>query len=386
MARPRGKRRKRTDWRRLLPPSGWASHVVVLVVGIGIGLLLALPLARTMRPSPAPHRTVSLALPVAPPPSRPAPPAAAAPPVRAAAPADAQPASPAASPAVAAAAGAAPPAASVTPSPPPASATPAPSGATQQAALPPGGGTVPAGPAAWQRFAVPAPAAVGRPMIAIIIDDLGLDRPDADRIVALPGPLSLSFMTYAEDLPRQTAAARRRGHELMVHVPMEPLDEELDPGPHTLRVGLGADELLRRLRWGLARFDGYVGINNHMGSRFTESRDGMRVVIEELKSRGLLFVDSRTIGDSVGGKVAAELGVPHVDRDIFLDNEQNAAGIEQQLARTEEVARRRGWAVAIGHPYPATVAALARWLPGLAQRGFVLVPVSAIVRRTAAAG
>ena len=193
-------------------------------------------------------------------------------------------------------------------------------------------------------------------------------------------------MTYAEDLPRQTAAARRRGHELMVHVPMEPLDEELDPGPHTLRVGLGADELLRRLRWGLARFDGYVGINNHMGSRFTESRDGMRVVIEELKSRGLLFVDSRTIGDSVGGKVAAELGVPHVDRDIFLDNEQNAAGIEQQLARTEEVARRRGWAVAIGHPHPATIAALARWLPGLAQRGFVLVPVSAIVRRTAAAG
>jgi polysaccharide deacetylase 2 family uncharacterized protein YibQ len=364
MARPRGKRRKRIDWRQLLPTGGWASHAVMLVIGIGIGLLLALPLGWLTRPAALPHRTLSLALPVAPAPAAVPAPAA-------------RPAAPSASP---------PATASGPPAPPPSPAASASATPPQQAALPPGGGAAPVGAPAWQRFAVPAPVAAGRPMIAIIIDDVGLDRPNADRVMALPGPLSLSFMTYAEDLPRQTAAARRHGHELMVHVPMEPLDEELDPGPQTLRVGLSGEELLRRLRWGLSRFDGYVGINNHMGSRFTESRDSMRVVIEELKSRGLLFVDSRTIGDSVGGKVAAELGVPHVDRDVFLDNEQSAAAVDQQLARTEEVARRRGWAVAIGHPHPATIAALARWLPGLAQRGFVLVPVSTIVRRTAAAG
>jgi polysaccharide deacetylase 2 family uncharacterized protein YibQ len=366
MAGPRGKRRKRIAWREKLPVGGWASHAIVLVVGVGLGLLLALPVGRLIRP--APHRVVSLALPVAPAPARPAAPAPPAPPSRPAPPAAA------ADPAPAAATLAPPPAAVAAAAPP------------QQAALPPGGGTVSPGVPAWQRFAVPPPPTAGRPMIAIIIDDVGLDRPNADRVVALPGPLSLSFMTYAEDLPRLTAAARRHGHELMVHVPMEPLDDELDPGPQTLRVGLPPEELLRRLRWGLSRFDGYVGINNHMGSRFTESRDGMRLVIDELKSRGLLFVDSRTIADSVGGKVAAELGVPHVDRDVFLDNEQSAAAVDQQLARTEEVARRRGWAVAIGHPHPATIAALSRWLPGLAQRGFVLVPVSAIVRRTAAAG
>jgi polysaccharide deacetylase 2 family uncharacterized protein YibQ len=166
-------------------------------------------------------------------------------------------------------------------------------------------------------------------------------------------------------------------------VPMEPLDGELDAGPQALLDRLPADEVLRRLRWDLSRFDGYVGINNHMGSRFTQSRDGMRVVLQEIKNRGLLFIDSRTIADSVGGKLAAELGVPHADRDVFLDNEQEAAAVEQQLARTEEVARRRGYAIAIGHPHDATIAALTRWLPTLERRGFVLVPVSAIVRRLA---
>ena len=107
----------------------------------------------------------------------------------------------------------------------------------------------------------------------------------------------------------------------------------------------------------------------------------MRLVLQEVKSRGLLFIDSRTIADSVGSKVAAELGVPHADRDVFLDNEQETAAVEQQLARTEEVARRRGYAIAIGHPHDATIAALTRWLPTLERRGFVLMPVSAIVRR-----
>jgi len=234
---------------------------------------------------------------------------------------------------------------------------------------------------AWQRFAIPSPDIQGRPLIAIIIDDMGVERANADRVAALPAPLTLSFMTYAEDVAKQAGQARRHGHELMVHVPMEPLDGELDAGPQALLDRLPADEVLRRLRWDLSRFDGYVGINNHMGSRFTQSRDGMRLVLQEVKARGLLFVDSRTIADSVGGKLAAELGVPHADRDVFLDNEQEAAAVEQQLARTEEVARRRGYAIAIGHPHDATIAALARWLPTLERRGFVLVPVSAIVRR-----
>jgi polysaccharide deacetylase 2 family uncharacterized protein YibQ len=338
--------RRRQRLQALLRRSGWAGYAVALVIGIGIGLLLALPLQQRLQPPHAPRPVQSSAVPT---PSPPAPK-----PVARAAP----------SPIVA----------------------PPPVAPAQQSSLPPAS-TVPAEvpPAvpAWQRFAVPSPDIQGRPQIAIIIDDMGVERANADRIVALPGPLTLSFMTYAEDVAKQAAQAHRHGHELMVHVPMEPLDGELDAGPQALLDRLPADELLRRLRWDLTRFDGYVGINNHMGSRFTQSREGMRLVLEEIKNRGLLFIDSRTIADSVGGKLAAELAVPHADRDVFLDNEQEAAAVEQQLARTEEVARRRGYAIAIGHPHDATIAALARWLPTLERRGFVLVPVSAIVRRTA---
>src|SRR6185437_13581416 len=113
------------------------------------------------------------------------------------------------------------------------------------------------------------PAMRGRARVAIVIDDLGMDRRRTERTIALKGPLTLSFLAYADDLPHLTEAAHRAGHELLVHVPMEPMSRAEDMGPNGLAVALSHDELMRRLRWDLDRFDGYVGINNHMGSRFT---------------------------------------------------------------------------------------------------------------------
>ena len=126
---------------------------------------------------------------------------------------------------------------------------------------------------------------------------------------------------------------------------------------------------------------GYVGINNHMGSRFTRSIAGMAVVMQELRRRGLLFLDSKTINDSVGDRMATEYGVPHVDRDIFLDNDMDSGAVDQMLLELERVARERGYAIGIGHPHPGTLDALMRWLPTLEARGFELVPISTIVRR-----
>jgi polysaccharide deacetylase 2 family uncharacterized protein YibQ len=233
----------------------------------------------------------------------------------------------------------------------------------------------------WRRFAVAPPAIEGRALIAVVLDDLGLDRKRTAQAIALPGPLTLSFMTYAEDLPRQTGAAHNAGHELLLHVPMEPLDAHLDAGPNSLRVDLGRDELLRRLRWGLDRFPGYVGINNHMGSRFTGDAASMLPVIEELRSRGLLFLDSRTAATSVGETLARREGVPTVSRNVFLDDDIAAPAIGARLADAEQAARRKGAAVAIGHAHDATLAALAAWLPGLAAKQIVLVPLTAVVRR-----
>jgi uncharacterized protein len=260
--------------------------------------------------------------------------------------------------------------------PPPPAPPPIVTGPQQAAA------TIPA----WIRNAVPAPARNGRPRIAVVIDDLGLDRARSARTIALPAPLTLAFLPYATDLAEQTEAARKAGHELLVHVPMEPIGKNNDAGPSPLDVGMSAEAVLQRLRWDLSRFDGYVGIDNHMGSRFTADADALQPVMQELRDRGLLFIDSRTVPHSAGGTVAARYGVPHAGRDVFLDDEISSPAIQAQLAELERVARHNGSAIAIGHPHDATLDALKTWLRDAPSKGFVLVPVSAIVKERAGEG
>ena len=233
--------------------------------------------------------------------------------------------------------------------------------------------------APWRRFAALAPETGGRPMIALVIDDMGVDRKRSARVIGFKGPLTLSFLAYADDLGTQTAAAAAAGHELLVHLSMEPDSATVDPGPNVLMSGLGADELRRRLRWGLSRFEAYVGVNNHMGSRFTADAAGMTVVMEELKSRGLLFLDSRTTSKTVAAALARRAGVPGVERNIFLDHVHDVATVQRRLAELERLARQNGFAVAIGHPRDATLTALSAWLEEVEGRGFVLVPLTAVV-------
>ena len=233
----------------------------------------------------------------------------------------------------------------------------------------------------WRRNAVAVVAPIEAPWIAIVIDDMGLDRANSARAVRLPGPLTLAYLPYAEGLAAQTARARAAGHELLVHIPMEPMSAAEDPGPNALATTLDRDEIARRLDWALDRFEGYVGASNHMGSRFTADAAAMRGVLEELRDRGLMFLDSRTTARTKGRGVAEAAGVPFVERDVFLDNELSAAAIERQLDLAAAIARRRGHAVAIGHPHTVTLEVLERRLPELVRRGFVLVPVAAIAAR-----
>lgn len=234
---------------------------------------------------------------------------------------------------------------------------------------------------AWLRNAAVTLAPPGRLPVAIVIDDMGVDRARSDRVVALPGPLTLAFLPYARRYADQIAAARSRGHEILVHVPMEPIGRE-DPGPDALTVALDAGEIRRRLAAAIDRAGPVVGINNHMGSRFTVDRDAMRPVMEELQARGMLFLDSLTAGASVGWRMAQAMAVPHASRDVFLDNDPALAAVEARLAEVEAIARRQGYAVAIGHPHDGTINALSAWLPEAATRGLAIVPVSTIVRQS----
>jgi polysaccharide deacetylase 2 family uncharacterized protein YibQ len=234
----------------------------------------------------------------------------------------------------------------------------------------------------WRRYAVRFPRKKenkGKPKIVIVIDDMGVDRKRSKRIVALPGPLTLSYLTYAKSLYKQTRKARKAGHEIMLHVAMEPDNMDNDPGPRVLLRDLEPDEIEKRLVWGLSRLHRYVGINNHMGSKFTADRYGMTVVMKELHRRGLLFLDSRTTRKSVGAVIAHAVGVPYAERNIFLDNVNKLKAVKDRLAELERFARRRGKAIAIGHPRDATIEALSTWLTDVKSRGFLIVPITETV-------
>ena len=233
----------------------------------------------------------------------------------------------------------------------------------------------------WKKYAVAARTVGNKPMIAIVIDDMGVDRRRSAMTIGLRAPLTLSFLTYAKDLKAQTDKARQMGHELLLHVSMEPRSTEVDPGPNALLIDLGEAEIRRRLNWGLSRFSTYVGLNNHMGSKFTADRKAMRIVMEEIKRRGLLFLDSRTSGKTIGVTLAKEMGVPAVERNIFLDHENSVSAVEAKLAQVETLARRMGAVIAIGHPRDVTIEALQTWLESIDSKGFQLVPLTTIVKK-----
>jgi hypothetical protein len=249
--------------------------------------------------------------------------------------------------------------------PPPQAAVPAPS----PTELPP-----------WRRYAVAAPALDGRTPIAIVIDDVGVDVARSRRAMTLPAAVTLSLLPYGAAIDRQAEQARIRGHEIIVHVSMEAETRRVDPGPNALYTDLAPAEIARRLDWALSRFPAYVGFNNHMGSRFTSNEPGMRLVLAEAKRRGLLFLDSKTAPETIGRRISTELGVPFAARDVFLDNDSSAVAVAKQLAVLETIARRDRGAIAIGHPHDGTLAALESWIPTLAAKGFVLVPLTALVR------
>jgi polysaccharide deacetylase 2 family uncharacterized protein YibQ len=162
-------------------------------------------------------------------------------------------------------------------------------------------------------------------------------------------------------------------------LPMEPNDyPRQDPGPYTLLTSLSPRENLERLDWVLSRVSGYVGLINMMGSRFTTSQTSLIPVFEELKKRGLMFVDGRASEQSVAGALANSLGLPRVVADASIDGEPSRDAIDHQLAALEEFAQRNGAALGIGLTYPVTLERVALWSKGIEERNMVLAPASAL--------
>ncbi|MBI1214601.1 MAG: divergent polysaccharide deacetylase family protein [Alphaproteobacteria bacterium] len=233
-----------------------------------------------------------------------------------------------------------------------------------------------------------------KPMIAIVIDDMGVDRKRSARAMDdLPAAVTFSFLPYSTDIEIQAEKSIAKGHEIIVHMPMQPERATADPGPNYLGVDMPASEIRAHVLKNLSLFKGYDGVNNHMGSKFTCDRAGLETVMKILRKRDLYFLDSKTIAQSVAEDVARENGLPTSHRDVFIDNTESVAAVAQSLRRIEYVAKHAGTAIAIGHPKDVTLDGLEKWLPTLKDKGFDLVPLRTVIslrtahhRAAAAAG
>lgn len=221
-----------------------------------------------------------------------------------------------------------------------------------------------------------------RVRIALVIDDLGYELDELKPLLALGVPVTYSVLPFADHTPEVVAELRRRKAEILLHLPMEPKNGQ-NPGPGALLRTMSDGELREKTEAALKAVPGAVGVNNHMGSLLSSEEGPMTAVLGVLAERGLFFLDSRTSAETVGYKVAIGLGIPAAERQVFLDDgEPGAAAVHVQFERLLTMARARGAAIAIGHPHPETLAALAREVPKAKAEGVEFVPVSFLLTRS----
>jgi len=216
----------------------------------------------------------------------------------------------------------------------------------------------------------------GKPKVALIIGGLGLNAvATRAAIERLPPEVTLSFVPYSDGLQAWIDQARAAGHEVMLEIPMEPLDYPTnDPGPYALMANASAGETGKRLEWLLSRGAGYFAVTNYLGGRFLNSPSAMTAFTGVLKARGLGFID-----DGSGARRGP--GVPRASASAVIDEELSADGIDKALLGLEAQALQHGSALGAGFSYPVTIEQVGRWAQGLGGRGYQLAPASAIVHR-----
>ncbi len=186
----------------------------------------------------------------------------------------------------------------------------------------------------------------------------------AQRLAALDVPITFAIWPRASHTAATSELARQKGMEILIHQPMEPLSyPDANPGPGALFVSMPGPEIQAIVAENIALVPGATGMNNHMGSRFTEDAEGMDLVFQILRQHGLFFLDSATTPRSAVQTVARQMDMPYIRRQIFLDNLAETDAIRHQLEKVEKLALLHGQAIAIGHPHPETVQAIEEWLP-----------------------
>jgi len=235
----------------------------------------------------------------------------------------------------------------------------------------------------WRVYSRPFNRKDARARIAVVISHLGLSPTQSqDAITKLPSEITLAFAPYAQNLDDWVQQARDNGHEVLIGLPMEPSEyPRNDPGPNALMLANSQQENIKRLNWVLGRATGYVGVFNFMGSRFTAEKPALKPIMQQLKDRGLMILDTRVSPFSTLASAAQEVGIPYTAVDIMPDTDPNRGAIDRQLEKLLELATAGKRAVAVVRPLPITMLRLTRWISRLDPGKVVLAPLSAMASR-----
>jgi len=221
------------------------------------------------------------------------------------------------------------------------------------------------------------------PRVAIVVTGLGISAVGtSDALAKLPGPVTFAFAPYAAGLDRLAARARQGGHEILLQVPMEPFDyPDNDPGPQTLLTSLNAGQNIERLHWLMSRLQGYVGLANYMGGRFTATESALAPILHEAAKRGLIYVEDSSSPRTVAGPIAGANNLPYAKADLQIDAVPTSGEIDRAIARLEKTAQERGVAVGTANALPVSIERIASWSKTAESRGILLVPITAVVAR-----
>jgi len=236
---------------------------------------------------------------------------------------------------------------------------------------------------AFARPVQPLPGKPDAPRIALIIGGLGVSaNATADAIAKLPEAVTLGFVPYGADVAAFATRARTAGHEILLQVPMEPFDyPDNDPGPQTLLTTLTPQQNIDRLYTVMGKIQGYVGMTNTMGARFTASEESFSPILRETAKRGLIFVDDGSNPRSAAGRIAGAGNLPFVHADVVLDAVPTPVEIDRALDRLEMAARERSFAVGVSSALPVSIEHIAAWAKAAESRGLLLVPITAIAAK-----
>ena len=224
------------------------------------------------------------------------------------------------------------------------------------------------------------PKAAFRPKIAIVIDDLGSKDKISQELLRWNLPITFAILPFTPFSRRLAGEAHRKGKEVILHLPMEPQGyPQIRPGEGVLLREMDRARLLRQLSKDIEAIPYITGVSSHMGSRFMEDPEKIRIVFSELKRRGLFFLDSRPTAQTVGLQVARSVGLKAMERNIFIDNSSTEEDIKEQLEQLIRLSLSSGKAIGIGHPHPSTIKSIKEMIPKMKEKGIEIVPLSAVM-------